>query len=384
MLLSLFWLTPPSPSKIWDEDASIAFRIGGFEVKWYGILVALGFIAAIVLAITKLKFWYKIKVDPFYYFCLMGIPLAIFGARFWSCCLGDAEWSSFFNLRDGGLAVQGGVIFDILLAIWWFPFILKKPKYHVRDILLTPEQPVVRQVSMWLYADAVLPCILIGQIIGRWGNYFNQELYGSIITPSESNMWYLNFLAKFLPYMCISNSFYVHPLFLYEGIINFVGLIFIYIIMEYIPKIKAGTIGLSYIVWYSIARLSLEGLRADDYKFISTYVMCGLWLGVALILLVLNQCNIIPKTRKYRCKFFIYESFIHATKLFFNKFSLKINRAKLNKKQKEQNQNIDEINKLEAKVNFLSQKCKNIEDRYQKAKSSSIRTNYNYLYYLGK
>ncbi len=383
MLLSLFWLTPPSPSKIWDEDASIAFRIGGFEVKWYGILVALGFIAAIVLAITKLKFWYKIKVDPFYYFCLMGIPLAIFGARFWSCCLGDAEWSSFFNLRDGGLAVQGGVIFDILLAIWWFPFILKKPKYHVRDILLTPEQPVVRQISMWLYADAVLPCILIGQIIGRWGNYFNQELYGSIITPSESNMWYLNFLAKFLPYMYISNS-YVHPLFLYEGIINFIGLIFIYINMEYIPKIKAGTIGLSYIVWYSIARLSLEGLRANDYKFISTYVMCGLWLGVALILLVLNQCNIIPKTRKYRCKFFIYESFIHATKLFFNKFSLKINRAKLNKKQKEQNQNIDEINKLEAKVNFLSQKCKNIEDRYQKAKSSSIRTNYNYLYYLGK
>jgi len=70
--------------------------------------------------------------------------------------------------------------------------------------------------------------------------------------------------------------------------------------------------------------------------------------------------------------------------LFFNKFSLKINRAKLNKKQKEQNQNIEEINKLEAKVNFLSQKCKNIEDRYQKAKSSSIRTNYNYLYYLGK
>ena len=384
MLLSLFWLMPPSPSKIWDEDASIAFRIGGFEVKWYGILVALGFIAAIVLAITKLKFWYKIKVDPFYYFCLMGIPLAIFGARFWSCCLGDAEWSSFFNLRDGGLAVQGGVIFDILLAIWWFPFILKKPKYHVRDILLTPEQPVVRQVSMWLYADAILPCILIGQIIGRWGNYFNQELYGSIITPSESNMWYLNFLAKFLPYMYISNS-YVHPLFLYEGIINFVGLIFIYIIMEYIPKIKAGTIGLSYVIWYSIARLSLEGLRASDYKFIiPTYTMCGLWLGMALILLVLNQCNIIPKTRKYRCKFLIYESFIHATKLFFNKFSLKINRAKLNKEQKEEWQDIEDINKLEAKINFLSQKWKNIEDRYQKAKSSSIRTNYNYLYYLGK
>ena len=133
MLLSLFWLTPPSPSKIWDEDASIAFHIGGFEVKWYGILVALGFIAAITLAIIKLKFWYKIKVDPFYYFCLMGIPLAIFGARFWSCCLGDAEWSSFFNIRDGGLAIQGGVIFDILLAIWWFPFILKKPKYLINS-----------------------------------------------------------------------------------------------------------------------------------------------------------------------------------------------------------------------------------------------------------
>ncbi len=383
MLYSLFWLTPPDPSKIWNEDASIAFHIGGLEVKWYGVLVALGFIAAIVLAIIKLKFWYKIKVDPFYYFCLMGIPFAIFGARFWSCCIGDAKWYEFFNFRDGGLAVQGGVIFDILLATWWFPFILKKPKYHVRDILLTPEQPAVRQVSMWLYADAIIPCILIGQVIGRWGNYFNQELYGAIINPTEGNMWYLNFLSKVLPYMYINNS-YVHPLFLYEGIINFVGLIFIYIIMEYIPKIKAGTIGLSYVIWYSIARLSLEGLREGRYKFMSTYVMCGLWLGMSLILVVLNQCNIIPKTRKYRCKFLIYENIIHTMKLFFNKSSLKANQAKLIKKQKEQKQNIEEINRLEAKVNFLSQKCKNIEDRYQRTKSSWIRTNYNYLYYLGK
>ena len=399
MFFSLFCLTPPIPSHEWERGVSnVAFHIGSLTIDWYGIFVTIGFILAITLALIKLKFWYKIKTDPFYYYCLMGIPLAILGARFWSCCIGDASWSRFWIIWEGGLAIQGGVVFDILLALWWFPFILKKPKYHVRDILLSPEQPVVRQVSMWLYADAILPCILIGQVIGRWGNYFNQEVFGNIIAPTEGNMWFLNFLSKVLPYMYINGNStsvcylnYAHPLFLYEGMLNFVALILIYVVLEFIPEIKAGTIGLTYIAWYSTIRLSLEGLRTPDYTFHPTYIMCGIWLALSVTLIVLNQCNIIPKTRKYRCKFFLWESFIHFWSSLFNKISISIKERKqknLREKIKQPDIDVQKIhqllNKTEGRLNYSYQKRSNIEARYEKAKNSYVRTNFNYLYYLGR
>lgn len=399
MFFSLFGLTPPSPSHEWEDGVSnVAFHIGNLTIDWYGIFVTIGFILAITLVLIKLKFWYKINTDAFYYYCLMGIPLAIIGARFWSCCIGDASWSRFWRIWEGGLAIQGGVVFDVLLALWWFPFILKKPRYHVRDILLSPEQPVVRQVSMWLYADAVLPCILIGQIIGRWGNYFNQEVYGNIIAPTEGNMWFLNFLSNVLPYMYINGSSispcylnYAQPLFLYESMLNFLGLILIYVVMEFIPKIKAGTIGITYMAWYSTIRLSLEGLRAPDYHYKPTYIMCGIWLGLSIILIVLNQCNIIPKTRKYRCKFFLWESFIYFWSSLFNNISISTKERKrknLSEKIKEPEVDVQKINiilnKTEGRLNYAYQKRSNIKARYEKVKNSYARTNINYLYYLGK
>lgn len=399
MFFSLFGLTPPSPSHEWEDGVSnVAFHIGSLTIDWYGIFVTIGFILAITLALIKLKFWYKINTDAFYYYCLMGIPLAIIGARFWSCCIGDASWSRFWRIWEGGLAIQGGVVFDVLLALWWFPFILKKPKYHVRDILLSPEQPVVRQVSMWLYADAVLPCILIGQIIGRWGNYFNQEVYGNIIAPTEGNMWFLNFLSNVLPYMYINGSSispcylnYAQPLFLYESMLNFLGLILIYVVMEFIPKIKAGTIGITYMAWYSTIRLSLEGLRAPDYHYKPTYIMCGIWLGLSIILIVLNQCNVIPKTRKYRCKFLLWESFIYFWSSLFNNISISTKeRKRKNLSEKIKEPKVDDqkiniiLNKTEGRLNYAYQKRSNIKARYEKVKNSYARTNINYLYYLGK
>ena len=81
----------PDPSTLWNDSYKIAFKMGSLEVAWYGIFIMIGFIASITLAIVKLRYWYKIPIDPFYYFCLMGIPTAILGARIWSCCIGDAS-----------------------------------------------------------------------------------------------------------------------------------------------------------------------------------------------------------------------------------------------------------------------------------------------------
>ena len=419
MLFNLFSPVAPDPSVPYVPGVSnVAFTIGSLSIDWYGIFITVGFVLAIVLSILKLKLWYKVKTDPFYYYCLMGIPLAIIGARFWSCCIGDGHWNEFFLFWRGGLAIQGGVIADILLALWWFPFILKKPMYRVRDTLLSPEKPAVRQVSMWVYTDAIVPCILIGQIIGRWGNYFNQEVYGLLITPTDGNMWFFIFLSKVLPYMYVDNlGGYVQPLFLYEGMINFVGLIFLYVCMEFIPKVKSGTIGMSYFLWYGIVRISLEQLRYHDvnktYTFPLTYVMTSIWIGLAAIAILLNQLSIIPKTRKYRCKFWIGENIVWWWNTMVHKCSISSCQRKINSQEKKIDKNskqqaalkdkhdqesLNKSAKLSTKIKkyqadlkksnqrleYLNQKQLNTKLRFEKAKSTFVRTHENYLYYLGR
>ena len=415
MLFNLFSPVAPDPSVPYVPGVSnVAFTIGSLSIDWYGIFITIGFVLAIVLSILKLKLWYKVKTDPFYYYCLMGIPLAIIGARFWSCCIGDGHWNEFFLFWRGGLAIQGGVIADIILALWWFPFILKKPKYRVRDALLSPEKPAVRQVSMWVYADAIIPCILIGQIVGRWGNYFNQEVYGLLITPTDGNMWFLNFMSKVLPYMYVNNlGGYVQPLFLYEGMINSVGLIFLYVCMEFIPKVKSGTIGMSYFLWYGIVRISLEPLRYQQYTFDNTYIMTGIWIGLAAIAILLNQLSIIPKTRKYRCKFWIGENIVWWWNSMVHKCSISSCQRKINSQEKKIDKNLKQqatlkdkhdqeslnksaklstkikkyqadLKKSNQRLEYLSQKQLNTKLRFEKAKSTFIRTHENYLYYLGR
>ncbi len=285
--------TVPAPDNLYDDAFKTAFSIGGLDVSWYGLFVFFGFCAAILFAIFKLWKWYKVPVDPFYWFCLMGIPTAILGARFWSCCLGDAHWEDFFNFKTGGLAIEGGVVLTVLLACWWFPFILNKPKYQIRDITYE-NKPVVRRVSMFVYVDAVIPCILLGHFFGRWGNYFNQELHGAVVT-NDSLAW---FLHDYLPWMYVKDVGYCQPLFFYESCANLTFFLILYFGIELIPFRKCGDLGIIYFLWYGILRMCLEPLRDQKYTFYLTYVMTGLWIAGGVILFVLNH-TLLPRIRKY-------------------------------------------------------------------------------------
>jgi phosphatidylglycerol:prolipoprotein diacylglycerol transferase len=286
-----------------DNSTAIAFHIGGTSVAWYGVMIFMGFAFAILISCIKMWKYYKIPIDPFYWFCLMAIPSAIIGARFWSCAIGDAQWPSFFEFRRGGLAVEGGVLFPVIVAFWWFPFILKKPKYQVRDDLRKPV--VVRQISVWLFFDIIAPSVLLGQVIGRWGNYFNQELYGPVVTSPGLK----DFLSKFLPYMKIMSDggVYHQPLFLWEGLLNLLGVLLLFVFGEYVPKKKAGDLAASYILWYGIVRLCLEPLRASQYTFNTTYIMSGLWVGIGSIFILCNH-TFIPSLRKYTIHLIIWSA----------------------------------------------------------------------------
>lgn len=329
----------------WTPE-KIAFKIGDFEIAWYGILMTIGFLCAIAAASLKLKFWYKVSIDPFIYFCFIGIPVSILGARTWSFIIGDASvttnfFADFWNFRQGGLAIQGGVVCCVISACIWFPLILKKPAYQVTTIADDDVQKnfslknlnsskedkninattknyttYVRRVSMWVYADAIIPCILIGQIIGRWGNFANQELYGAVVDNPEISM---SWLKKCMPLVyegMIINGQFRQPLFLYESFMNFWIFIFLYVGCEFIKFKKCGDLGILYFFFYGVLRLSMEPFRDQQFMFVTSIITSVLYIVIAIALLILNHL-VFSKHRDYKflwmlwvkTKFYLYLRF---------------------------------------------------------------------------
>ena len=374
----------PVPEHIYNHDAdSVAFSIGSLDISWYGIFVTIGFILAIVLVVVKLAAWYKIKTDPFFYFCILGIPVAIFGARIWSFAIGDAT-GNFFDFRGGGLAIEGGVVFTVLAALIYFPLVLRSNKYKIRDIKTNPEDPQVRQVSMWVYFDAIVPCILIGQVLGRWGNYFNQEVYGQVISATQTS--YMNWLCDNLPYMYVEKLHaYVQPLFLYESCVNIVGFVFIYVAMEFMPGIKTGTIGATYFLWYGTVRIITEPFRYGDFTFVTTYVFTALWIAAALVIIILNQTNVIPKTRKYACMLIMWDKTFGELHRIDYASRVKRLEQKLNKIQKhKEDVSSTEVKDLENKITSTKDHYNRLQSKHLIRKNNYKREGNRILYYYGR
>lgn len=294
-MINLFGDVPP-PLNPWNPEIPIAFRIGSLEVRWYAIFIMFGFILAIVLTCLKLWKRYNISIEPFYWFILIGVPVGIFGANFGSCVIGGMagkEWSQFWTEFGKGLAIEWGIFFDAIAAAIYFPLVLKKNKYRVRDEF--GPKPQVLKVSAWMYIDAIAPTILIAQFLGRWGNYFNQEVYGAPI----QNEGLQQFLRNCLPWMWVESKGYCQPLFLWEGLANIVGFGLLYFGLEFINQRKAGDMSAAYFVWYGTLRLCMEPLRDESYKSVASIAFSAVWVGLGVLVIILNH-TILNKWRKYK------------------------------------------------------------------------------------
>ena len=207
----------------------VAFKLFGLEVRWYGILIALGVVIGTILALREAK-RRGLNEDTLLDFLLFAIPGAIVGARIYYVVF---SWdfyknnpSEILNLRGGGLAIHGAVIAGVIIAL-----IFSK----------------IRKINFWVIADIVAPSLILGQAIGRWGNFANQEAHGG---PTN------------LPWGILIDGVKVHPTFLYESIWNFFVFLFL---MWYRKRAKAeGEVFLLYITLYSLARGLIEGLRTDS------------------------------------------------------------------------------------------------------------------------
>lgn len=207
----------------------VAFSIFGLEVRWYGLLIAIAVLIGTAIA-TKEAGRKGIKEETFIDFLLFAVPAAIIFARLYYVIFSwdyyGANPGQIFNVRGGGLAIHGAVIGGALVAI-----IFAKMK----------------KFEFWTLADVVAPSLILGQAIGRWGNFANQEAHGG---PTD------------LPWGIMIDGVKVHPTFLYESIWNLLVFLFL---MWYKKKSKVkGEIFLLYIILYSAARFFIEGLRTDS------------------------------------------------------------------------------------------------------------------------
>lgn len=216
----------------------VAFSIGPFEVRWYGLLIVTGIILAFLYANYRAKYE-GIKFDDLLDYAIFTVVAGVVGARLYYVITSGREYSfgEIFAVWNGGLAIYGGVIGGAIAL-----FLVS----------------IVKKIKWQKAFDMVAPAVMIGQIIGRWGNFFNGEAYGA--TPSEDSLLYV--FRMHLKREEWSSTVCCQPTFLYESLWNLVG--FIIITLLYKKKKFDGQIVLMYLTWYGFGRMFIEGLRTDS------------------------------------------------------------------------------------------------------------------------
>ena len=218
-------------------DPSRGFSIGPLDIHWYGLLIAMGLLLAVVYACVRSKS-FGLKDDDLIDGVLCIVPFAVICARAYYCIF---QWESYADnpisvlyIWEGGLAIYGGVIGAAIGIVIYA--MVKRSKVCLPTVL-----------------DITSLGFLIGQSIGRWGNFFNREAFGAE-TDSFLRMGLLNKLT--------GEVTYYHPTFLYESVWNLCG----FVLLHFLSKKRQydGQIALGYVAWYGLGRAMIEGLRTDS------------------------------------------------------------------------------------------------------------------------
>lgn len=220
-----------------------------FDIAWYGIIITLGIVFACTYGYLRSK-KYKLLFDDFLDLCFGTVLPGVAGARIYYVFFYELEnpgtytGQGFFdnlvkmiNFRDGGLAIYGGLIFGAL------------------GCLITM---YVKKINILKFFDHIAPGVMVAQAMGRWGNFFNAEAYGSETTlPWRMKLTFTSY------------SIEVHPTFLYESLWNILGFLIIHFFITKKKKFD-GQILMLYVSWYGLGRMMIEGLRTDSLMIGST------------------------------------------------------------------------------------------------------------------
>ncbi len=245
------------------------FDIFGWHITWYGVIMASAMIIGIVIAyfICKLK---KYDTDIPINIAIIVLPLSVIGARLYYVAFnGVSSFWEVFAIWNGGLAIYGGVIggfFGILIY------------------------SLIKKEKILKICDIAAPALILGQAIGRWGNFINQEAYGGVVTNPK---------LQWFPFSVLidrGDGLWHYATFFYESMWNIIGFVILMLLIKYVkPK---GIVTAVYFVFYGIGRMLIEGLRTDSLYLWNTNIrvsqaLSGLLvvLGIIMIVVILVKEN---------------------------------------------------------------------------------------------
>lgn len=266
-----------------NYDAStldrVFLQIGTFTIYWYGVIIAIGAFLGLYIAMKESE-RLGLKKDIFVDLVVFAIPISILFARIyyvtfeWERYAGGPWWK-VFAVWEGGIAIHGALIGAVLTAVVFAR---------------------VKKIPFWKLADVAAPSLILGQAIGRWGNFMNQEAHGGpIMDQGILDMHYAVLPDFIMNQMWIQGTVY-YPTFLYESIWNILVLILLLWLRRKNPI--RGTVFLTYLATYSVGRFFIEGMRTDSLYIVGnlrTAQFISILLIVGAIILIIYRYKTVSK-----------------------------------------------------------------------------------------
>ena len=253
---------------------SVLIDLGFIKIYWYSFFICVGFVLGAILALREAKkkgIPKDVMLDYFFYL----IPIVILGARLYYVLFNFDNYRDnlidIFKVWEGGLAIHGGVITGI---IWTYVY------------------SKIKKINFFLIADIMVVSLILGQAIGRWGNFFNHEAHGPMI--ELATLQKMNIPQFIIDGMFIRGNYY-EPTFFYESIWCLSGFIAL-VTLRLTKKIRISNLTSFYLVWYSIGRFYIESLRTDSLMFGGLKVaqiisICAIIAGIIIFIFSFNKKN---------------------------------------------------------------------------------------------
>jgi phosphatidylglycerol---prolipoprotein diacylglyceryl transferase len=248
----------------------VFLHLGPITIYWYGVIIGVGVLLALYIA-TREAERRGLPKELFVDLVLFAVPIAIICARIYYVIFKWDYYSQHVSeipqIWQGGIAIHGGLLGAVATAL-----VFSK----------------VKGVSFWKLADIAAPSIILGQAIGRWGNFMNQEAHGGPVTREFLEGLHL---PDFIINQMYINGTYYHPTFLYESLWNLAGFVLLMALRR--VNLRRGEMFLTYMIWYSIGRFFIEGLRTDSLMLTETLriaqVISLFFIVLAIVVLVVRR-----------------------------------------------------------------------------------------------
>jgi len=257
----------------------VAFSLLGKDIYWYGIIITCGLLLAVAYGYWKAP-KYQLDREKIIDMLFFAIPLCIIGARAYyvifnpSICLDeDASFSLYRAIAvwDGGLAIYGAILVAIVTVL-----------VYCR----------IRKQNFWDYADLGSLGVMIGQLVGRWGNFVNVEAYGGQTTlpwrmtsvSIANDLWRDGYITTSEEYQQVLEGIVgVHPTFFYESMWNLLGFIILALLARRGRRVRGQTFA-GYLIWYGLGRAIIEGLRTDSLYLFGTGIRVSQVVGIISVI----------------------------------------------------------------------------------------------------